>query len=402
MCNLATVSFNPYLFLFRHGERNPALVDRLEEGFTPIEKVLNPLMKQSTGISPSVDVKFPWKIPYSKDEASLLVPEGDRQLYNIGKRFATRFLEVLHGRFSIADFNFTSSCYSRASQSAVAFGMGYLEGQGNVSQLKFQPIPLRTYPCIKDGLTAISSACPRFIKQAISRRKTVYTESNAFLKSDEFQKIVLKVRRKLGLNNVTDLDEKLVLSMFRACAWGVEVHGGSEWCSLFTPKDQAIYDLYIDLYLYYRRGPAYQLNMDISCVLLQDIFTNLKTMARVNATVHKMRVVVRMGHATNVIAPLLKLGLFLDNVPLKAKDQEKLLKKREFRYGKIAPMSGGFAFVLYKCRNGEYKIQLYINERLVKLSACQSEIDCTLRKVLDHYEKTIDKCASDHDKMCKV
>ena len=149
--------------------------------------MVNPLIeKKSTGISSSVDIRFPWKSPYIRKEYGLPVPEGDRQLYHIGRRFATRFPEILKD-FSIADLNFTSSCFLRASQSVTAFGLGYLEGKGHVTKQRFQPVPLTTAPCGKDILHLPQLSCPKWLR-TIALNPATLSESEKFLESDRFQK----------------------------------------------------------------------------------------------------------------------------------------------------------------------------------------------------------------------
>ena len=363
-------------------------------------------MKKSTGISPSVDVKFPYKIPFRKDEAFLIVPEGDKVMYEIGRRYAKRFPEMLRRGISIANINFTGSCFLRSSQSAMALGLGYLKGHGHVSKLKLQPIPITTYPCLKDNLHDIAPSCPKWTK-TIQRNRTTFAESQKFLKSVRFQNIVRKIRRKLGLVGVKELDEQVVVSMFRACGWGVEAFGDSldqGWCSVFTIDDQKAYDLYADLYMYYLLGPGNLLNKDIMCNLLKDIFTSFQRTAKETTGAAKPKVTVRIGHGHTVMLPLNRLGLFLDKFPLKADADYDKLENREFIYGKIAPMSGNFVFVLFKCPSAAgngYKIQLYHNERLIKLPACQSKVECTLKELLDYYKDILnDKC--DFDQLCKV
>ena len=327
-------------------------------------------------------------------------------MFEIGRRYAKKFPEMLHGDISIADFNFTSSSYSRSSQSAMAFGMGYLVGKGHVTELKLQPLPIATYPRGKDKLHNLVGSCPRFQKN-ILRNRTTFAESRKFLKSERFQKIVRNVRRKLGLIGVKELNEQLVVSMFSLCGWSVEALGHSlqtGWCSVFTTEDQKIYDLYTDLANYYLIGPGNQLNKDMTCHLLRDIFTSLDRTAKEDKRHIKRKVTVRIGHGHTVIFPLLKLGLFIDKFPLKADTDYDKLKSRQYRAGKIAPMSSNFAFVLYRCGNGKYdkyKIQFYHNERLVKLPACQSKVDCTLKELLNHY-RGIQNEKCDIDQLCQV
>ena len=90
-CQKALIS-QPFL-IARHGERFPDLRNRWEENLAPLEEILNPLMKSSTGIAPSVNVKFPWKNPFLKKERGRISPAGDKQLYKVGRSFARRFPE---------------------------------------------------------------------------------------------------------------------------------------------------------------------------------------------------------------------------------------------------------------------------------------------------------------------
>ena len=377
------------------------------ENLAPLEEVLNPLMKQSTGVSPTVDVKFPWKMRINKKDAGFQVPEGDKQIYNIGRRFARRFPELLTGRFSIADFNFTSSCSPRASQSTTAFGMGYLQRKGPLTKYKLQPIPLTTVSnCSNDRIHRPVNACPRFMRD-IWNQEIAYAESRKFLKTEMFQKIIRKVRKKLGLEGVKEVDEEIVLAMFRACGWGVSIYGdaeGSRWCSLFSTEDQKIWNLYEDMWAANFWGPGFQLNLDTSCVQLQDLITNMKRMAQdIKSTQRPKKVIARFGHGQTIRLPLGKLGVegYTLEYPLTVDNYENL-KNRKFRLGKAGPMSGNYAFVLYKCHYGEYKVQLYIHEKLVKLPGCRSKVYCSLREFLAYHEDTISKCASKFDQICSV
>ena len=370
----------------------------LERSLDKLMNVLNPLIKdKSTGVSSSVDVKFPWKNPYLPREYGLQVSEGDKRMYEIARRFAKRFPEILD-KFSIADLNFTASCTSRASQSATAFGLGYLQGKGHVTKERFQPIPITTYnQCSNDRLHRYQGSCQRWREKVLANPE-IRSEYQKFNKSDKYQKIVRKVQDKLGLKGVKELDGNLVYLMFAACSWGVEKFGysqNSRWCSLFSAEDQKVYDYLTDSYFYYLIGPGNQINIDASCFLLQDILTHLLSMAGKTPGSNSRKIVARFGHGNTVLPALYKLGLFLDKAPLLATNYEQM-RDREFKVGKIAPMSGNFAFVLYKCSSyfghKVYKIQFYHNERLVKLPACHSKIDCTLDEFVHYYKPLLDRC----------
>ena len=366
---------------------------------------INPLIKErSTGVSSSVDVKFPWKNPYLPKEYGLQVPEGDMQMYNIGQRFARRFPEIID-EFSIADSNFTSSCHSRAQQSATAFGLGYLQGKGHVTKKRLQPIPLTSYPCGTDRLHLPQTACQKW-RVTVAANPATRSESMKFLKSNRWQEIVMKVREKLGLRGIKEVNETIVYLMFAACAWGVEKFRypqDSRWCSLFSKEDQKVYDYYSDLFFYYTSGPGKQINIDMGCPLLQDILSNLLLMAGKISGSNRRKIIARFGHGSTLIPALHKLGLFLDNDLLLANNYEQM-RDREFKVGKITPMSGNFAFVLYKCSayggHEIYKIQFYHNERLVKLPACHSKVECTLHEFINYCKRILFKC--NYDELCKM
>ena len=108
--------------------------------------------------------------------------------------------------------------------------------------------------------------------------------------------------------------------------------------------------------------------------------------------------VFRSAHAETIIPLFALLNVSLDYVQMTS-DNFASLKTRRFRGACLSPFSGNLYFVLFQC-DDVYKIQLYINERLVKLPCCQSQVDCTFEEFLEHYKPMVDKCHFDH--ICKI
>lgn len=83
------------------------------------------------------------------------------------------------------------------------------------------------------------------------------------------------------------------------------------------------------------------------------------------------RVVLRFGHAENMIPLISTLGLFNDSHRLTWQNYQHHLN-RKFRTGKFSPFSANLAFVLHKCANdsanessdpyGQYKMHILVNE----------------------------------------
>ena len=391
-----------YYLQYRHGERYPDFTLDL----SGLEKTLNQLIKNTTGISKSVHVKFPWKSPFRTKDLGLLSRFGEKQLYYIGQRYARRFPEIFRGRFGVADFNLTSSCVPRTSQSGISFSLGYLKGKGHVTPYRFQPTPIMTYPCGTDKLLRFGEACARWRDHAAKiGRPKIIAEVTKFSKL-KIQAVVKKVQENLGLKNEEKLNEGIVQQMFTACSFEISALGRprhSGWCSLFDTEDLKIFDYYFDLLTYYSFGPAYKINIDSSCALLKDIYSNMLSVAGNDTSNHRQyKVIARFAHGETLVPLLGKLGLFVDTKHLEGDNYDEM-KNRKFKFGKLAPLSGNVAFVLYKCsaaKGHDYKVQMYHNERLIQLPSCSSKVDCTLQKFQSYYEDMVKNC--DFDKICEV
>lgn len=71
--------------------------------------------------------------------------------------------------------------------------------------------------------------------------------------------------------------------------------------------------------------------------------------------------VLRFGHAENIIPLVTSLGLFNNSIRLDAGNFE-LNRNRTFRNALLTPFSSNVAFVLYSCQNSDYKVRVYLNE----------------------------------------
>ena len=188
--------------------------------------------------------------------------------------------------------------------------------------------------------------------------------------------------------------------MFFYCGYerGVfQIPEKSRWCSVFDKQGFDFANYLSDLNIYYLYGPGNKINSDMSCNLVKDIVNSLKAKAGIATGYRKYKLILRAGHIEMLLPLYGKLGLFLDDTDLKA-DNFDQMQNRKFVSGKLGPMAGNIAFVLYKCSYGEYKIQMYVNERLIKMSACVSKVECPLKKFLDYYQGIVDQC--DYNSIC--
>ena len=389
------------LSFFREAERNPG-PNEFQSFVTPFEKIINKLiLKKSTGISPKVDVKFPWKNPFSMKDSDLVVPTGDKTMYEIGRRYARKFPELLKERFSIGDYEFTSVPLRSASQTAMAFAMGYLKGKGVVTSLKMQPVPFTTLSPKNKILPLFWQTYPKWIKH-VFQNPSSYTEFKKFGMT-KVNIVKERIKRLLGLEASNKITIDSVRAISTLCAierakFGIS--GQSSWCSLIAGTED-IGNYYNDLNDWYLYGPGNELNANLSCDLLKGIFQSIQARSKKNKK-SQNKVIVRVGYFVQLLTFLDRLGLFINEPMLKADDFLKV-SDRKYKVGKLAPFSGNIAFVLYECNTDyktDYKLQFYLNERLTKLPSCVSMVDCSLADFKEYYKGIVDKC--NHKKTCKV
>ena len=387
--------------VIRHGTRNPSSI--AIENFNDLSSTLNRLMKyNSTGQDWDLKIKFPWENPYKDKENLQLVDSGDQECYGIGRRFAQRFPQILRQRpLPIMKYKFVSSDTSRTTQSAMAFVMGYLLGKGRAGRFRLKAAPLVTIPEDKDTLLHYYDFCPKYAEEVRDNEAATYQEKK-FLSGPYVARTVNKVRKRLGLDGVSEVTVKRVLAMHKACAYSIAVSGYTRydgWCSVFDKEDFEVLNYAMDLDKYYRVGPAFEISYSISCVLLKDIFLSLQARAGRAVKYEKYNGHFRSAHSQTILPLYSLLGLLNNNKPLLADNYEKM-RNRNFKSGKIVPFAGNIAFVLYQCENGNQKIQMYGNEKLIRLPFCKSKVDCSFSEFEKYYQNIVDQC--DLKKMCKT
>ncbi|XP_065668568.1 multiple inositol polyphosphate phosphatase 1 [Hydra vulgaris] len=363
----------------RHGHRYPSRKNIIE--FNDMFDIL-----KSSHQASSKD--FPTENPFTVDQDKLLTVVGEEEMYGIAQRIRQRFPELFTQSYSSVFHKFESSCKSRCLHSSSAFAYGLFEGTGALGECRFQPVAVRTRPCDVDMVLRFFQLCHKYVAE-VEENKSAVTEMKKFGLGDEVQLVINKMMRKLALPKI---DIKLLKSMFLFCAYEIGIFNGSTnsgLCSLFDKDDLQILEYYLDLKHYYRRFSAFPITYKSSCPLLADIVKHMKK-AYLNTT-ESLGGIFRSSHAETIMPFIALLGLNKDSVELRA-DNFNEMKSREFRPSCISPFSGNVYFVLYDCGSKKHKIQLYMNEYLVKIPCCESKYECDFETFLKCYESIVDNC----------
>jgi len=380
--------------IHRHGHRYPSIKDmkNMMEVGNIINKVPN---------SVAINLKRPWNLPYTFEQEKILTKVGEKELFEIGKRVVARFPEIFDHPYTPFNFTFQSTCKLRCTHSAISLAAGLFDGKGHLGTGNYQPINLETYPCHNDKVLRFFDHCEKYV-QHIAESEAGKREMNVFSKSLHVANVIDKIKQKLGGNHV-ELKPKHLKVLMIMCAYELGMHDGSlssGICSLLDEEDRLVGEYLIDLKHFYVRSAGFKINYESACPLLTDIVTTMKSFVS-NPSEGKIGI-FRSAHAETIIPLYALLNVSLDSTQMTA-ENFKSLESRKFRGACLSPFSGNMYFVLFKCGDSNddtYKVQLYINERLVEVPWCESSIDCDLNDFFAYVESSVKNCHFDH--ICNI
>lgn len=377
--------------LHRHGNRYPS-----EKDVRKMVAMGAKLNKAVGKISAESKLKLPWECPFTEEQNKLLSSVGERELYTIGKNIQHNFPELFEQPYFPLLYRFTSTCKLRCLHSSSALGAGLFEHLGTIGEYKFQPIAIESNPCANDSVLRFFEDCEKYVKE-VEESEVSEAEMNKFEKGPEMKAVLEKINSRLGTND-TGLTTKDLKSIFIACAYDLGMfEGQSGMCSLFDKEDQAVVEYLLELKHFYKRSAGFKITYASSCPLLRDILQTLT--AAVQNTSRSYVGIFRSAHAETVIPLHALLGINLDKEAPTAENYQNMHGRR-FRAGCMSPFSGNLYFILYRCGGDEFKIQLYVNEQIVKIPCCQSEVDCSFNDFVKCYADIVDMC--NFDEMCQL
>jgi len=186
--------------------------------------------------------------------------------------------------------------------------------------------------------------------------------------------------------------------MWDACRYETAVYNSSLFCNLFSQQSNDILEFAEDLQYYYTEGYGFELNYNISCLLLDDFFTTMES-AISSGFVQQAR--LRFAHAETLIPFVSILGLFDDeaihgellqyNSPWK--------DTRLWRSSDLGSFMTNIMFVLYECDGPNYVVKLLQNEKEVPFPGCNGELYCPYETLQGIYAE---KRSLNFTQMCEV
>lgn len=171
-------------------------------------------------------------------------------------------------------------------------------------------------------------------------------ESRRFQQNNEYQQLTRDVLRRLGFKFT--LNASVITDIYDMCrydkAWYVDKP--SAWCVAFNKNQLKLLEYIQDLKFYYKYGYGDELNKDIGCPPVKDMFERFEQTQR-NGGQPETKGTFYFTGSEVLQTTLTALGFVKDNLPLTA-DNYYQQSRRQWRTSIISPFAGNLVAVLYK------------------------------------------------------
>ncbi|CAO3563190.1 unnamed protein product [Mortierella alpina] len=341
---------------------------------------------------------------YPTTKGSLLAPQGDSDLYQIGRRFAGRYKDLLDKHpYDANTYQFYSSGKSRCRQSAYGFTVGFFEGRHAdnlgkiVPEMKsrtspIQPVDISTVPLGLDKELAVKFSCPRWTESVLNRPEVAY-EASTYK-----ERVLPELAEQLSSRYVAqdgvarvNFTRKDVQTIYTACGFEMSFYGNDKtWCQLLrlaSPVRRSLkskhhhaseedikstflkLEISSDLSKYYTYGPGVPFNRHLGCKLATSLLESMELALAPDvdhSTGRKtssgdedeeddevasklFRGQFKFGHSETIMFLSSFLGLYnKKGVRMTATMTPEQYEEREFKTSDLSPFAANMAFEVFR------------------------------------------------------
>lgn len=381
----------------RHGTRAPTK-KRIKE-LDRLAIRLNSLVSEGKqGAQESSRQKIPhwlsgWESPWKgRQRGGELVSEGEGELYQLGIRVRERFPELFKEEYHPDIFPIRATQVTRASASAVAFGIGLFSGKGTLGPGRHRAFSVISESRASDIWLRFHDNCETYKEYRKSQGPSVEK-----LKEPVLDEITTGFVTRYHLN----FTRQDVASLWFLCKQEASLlQITNQACGLFSDTEVALLEWADDLEVFLLKGYGNSINYHMGIPLLKDILHLIeqaivaKEENLIPGTFEKAR--LRFAHAETIIPFICLLGLFLEGSEFERFQRDEPLdlpakppQKRKWVVSSIAPFAGNNMLVSFHCpgndSNGimtpegyksKYFVQVLHNEVPVPLPGCGNRDFC--------------------------
>ncbi|XP_075485751.1 uncharacterized protein LOC142525361 [Primulina tabacum] len=368
----------------RHGTRAPTKkrLKQLEAFAARIEALLGKLKQEKSSVQYIPTWLWGWKSPWTgKHKGGELISKGEEEMYELGGRTRDKFPELFHEDYHPDLYPIKASQVSRASASAVAFGMGLFSGKGNLGAGRHRAFAVTSESRASDRVLRFHDCCQNY--KAYRKSQEPFVEK---LKEPILNGITQDLATRWGLNfTIQDVSSLWFLCKQEASLLDTI----DQACALFSPSEVGLLEWTDDLEAFILKGYGNSLNYRMGVPLLEDVIQSMEQAikAHEDAIAHGNYEMARLrfAHAETLLPFSCLIGLFLDESEFEQIQREQPLQlpqppqKRTWRGSTAAPFAGNNMLVLYSCpsnNSSKYFVQVLHNEHPIPVPGCDNSDIC--------------------------
>eukprot|EP00126_Sphaerothecum_destruens_P008241 Sdes_comp20144_c0_seq1m13253 len=355
--------------LTRHGSRFPS-----KTSFRHI-KNMEALLKNHPNRSQLPEWLQKWSLKFSSESIGHLSPSGHHEMYAIGQRTCLQYRADFWGHQvdpGLVDFHATK--IERTSLSANSFWLGFMHHCGSPHSQKLpKPAYIHQEHDQSDGQMRFYNFCKLHSqKTANSTSKGHY---QLWKNSSQIQNLLKAISEKISL----PINDSHLNPLYYICVFEYVVYRDKHWCDfLFTKQDLMFLQLGSDLKLYYKKGPGFQINLDMSQALLMTLYREMSDVFAPNSVRnHSTLAAFRFGHSETLIPVLGRFGFGARDSYLTSLKwlHDPFVASHPFMTSLLSPFAANLRLVLLDCE-GAIRVAFALNEAYRKNPHCQENL-CT-------------------------
>ncbi|KAL3837775.1 hypothetical protein ACJIZ3_022366 [Penstemon smallii] len=324
-----------------------------------------------------------WKSPWTrKYKGGELINEGENELYQLGIRTREKFPELFRQDYHPDLYPIKATQVSRASASAVAFGMGLFNSRGNLGPGGHRAFAVTSESRASDTMLRFHDCCQNYKGFRKSQEPAVDK-----LKEPILDEITQDLVTRWGLN----FTRRDVSGLWFLCKQEASLLNTTDQaCALFSPSQVRFLEWTDDLEVFILKGYGNSLNYRMGVPLLEDVIQSMEQSikAKEDGLVHGSYELARLrfAHAETLLPFSCLIGLFLNGSEFDLILREQPLQlppkppqKRIWHASTVAPFGGNNMLVLHSCpenNSNKYFVQVLHNELPITMPGCGNSDFC--------------------------
>ncbi|KAL3834812.1 hypothetical protein ACJIZ3_009548 [Penstemon smallii] len=376
----------------RHGTRAPTKkrLKELEAFASRLELLLENVKEKKSSVKKIPAWFWGWKSPWiGKHKGGELISEGENEMYQLGIRTRENFPELFQEDYHPDIYPIKATQVSRASASAVAFGMGLFSDRGSLGPGRHRAFAVISESRASDTMLRFHDCCQNY--KSFRKSQEPFVDK---LKEPVLNEITQELGTRWGLN----FTRQDVSTLWFLCKQEASLLNTTDRaCALFSPSEVGLMEWTDDLEVFILKGYAGLVPGSYEMATLR--FAHAETLLPFSCLIglfldgsgecFHFEIFSVLSWLFSLAVPACKsiLRLFL----LSFTEFEQILReqplqlppkppqKRTWHGSTVAPFAGNNMLVLHSCpanNSSKYFVQVLHNEHPIPMPGCGNSDFC--------------------------